>query len=158
PDAVVVTMTGVVVANSSMKFELEQLFEVNFDNPKTKKANLTVESRVLGLLRGEKAGCAEYGDACASIAMAGGGVAPPPPAPPPPPGRAPAPAAAHAHVPAPGEVVALCVPPHQICGCDSLSVNDHDGPKKIPVQPGKYVLHQTFNIAAQSTCFLCKRP
>src|SRR5215468_4292954 len=96
PDTVVVTMTGVVVANSTMKFELEQLFEVNFDNPKTKKANLTVEGRVLGLLRGEKAGCAEYGDACASIAMAGVEVAPPPPAPTPPP---PAPHA-HAHVPA----------------------------------------------------------
>ncbi|HKB40135.1 MAG TPA: hypothetical protein VKD72_27115, partial [Gemmataceae bacterium] len=37
-------------------------------------------------------------------------------------------------------------------------VNDHDGPKKIPVQPGKYVLHQTFTITAESSCFLCKRP
>src|SRR5262249_55078362 len=155
PDTVVVTMTGVVVANSSMKFEVEQLFEVSFDNPKVKKARLTVAGRAPARLRGEKAGCAGYGGARASVAMAGVEVAPPPPAPTPPP---PAPAPAHAHVPAPGEVVALCVPPHSICGCDSLSVNDHDGPKKIPVQPGKYVLHQTFNIAAQSTCFLCKRP
>src|SRR5262245_31916606 len=50
PDTVVVTMTGVVIANSSMQFDLEQVFEVSFDNPKLKKANLTVEGRVLGLL------------------------------------------------------------------------------------------------------------
>jgi len=149
PDTVVVTMTGVAVANSSMQFELEQIFEVSFDNPKVKKASLTVEGRVLGLLRGEPQGCARYADACASIGVAGAELIPPST------GHAPA----HLNVPVAGaELVSLCVPPHSICGCDSLSVNDHDGPKKIPVQPGKYVLHQTFTIAAESGCFLCKRP
>jgi hypothetical protein len=149
PDTVVVTMTGVVIANSSMTFDLEQAFEVSFDNPKLKKANLTVEGRVLGLLRGEPKGCARYADACASLGIAGAEAVPAPGVPCPP----------HANVPIAGaELVTLCVPPHNICGCDSLSVNDHDGPKKISIQPGKYVLHQTFTIAAESSCFFCKRP
>ena len=150
PDTVVVTMTGVAIANASMTFDLDQVFEVSFDNPKLKKAAVTVEGRVIGLLRGEPFGCARYTDACASIGVPGVEhvllPAPPVPVPPPPNG------------PASGEIVGLCVPPHTICGCDSLSVNDHDGPKKIPIQPGKYLLHQTFNIAAESNCFLCKRP
>ena len=149
PDTVVVTMTGLVIANSSMTFDLDQVFEVSFDNPKLKKAALTVEGRVIGLLRGERSGCARYTDACASIGVAGVETASCPA------GHD----AAHAHVPVEGpELVALCVPPHTICGCDSLSVNDHDGPKKLPIQPGKYVLHQTFNIAAENNCFFCKRP
>jgi hypothetical protein len=128
PDAVLITMTGAVVANASMQFDLEQCFEVNFDDPKVKKAKLTVEGRVIGLLRGEKKGCAEYRDACAHVAA----------------GEA--------------EILAVCVPPHQVCDHDNLSVNDHDGPASVPALPGKYTLHQTFTIRANSSCVLCKRP
>jgi len=128
PDTVIVTMTGAAVANADMKFELDQGFEVNFDDPKVKKAKLTVEGRVTGLLRGEKKGCAEYADACASI------------------------------LGAPVELVTLCVPPHMVCDCDSLAVNDHDGPKTVPVAPGKYILHQTFSISARSSSLIWKRP
>jgi hypothetical protein len=128
PDTVIVTMTGAAVANSSMQFDLEQFFEVNFDDPKVKKAKLTVEGRVVGLLRGEKKGCAEYADACAHI---GAG---------------------------PAELLAVCVPPHQVCDHDNLAVNDHDGPRSMPVVPGKYTLHQTFTIRAYSSSVLCKRP
>jgi hypothetical protein len=128
PDTVIITMTGAVVANSSMQFDLEQCFEVNFDDPKLKKAKLTVEGRVIGLLRGEKKGCAEYTDACAHV---GAG---------------------------PAEVLSVCVPPHSACGHDNLSINDHDGPCAVPVVPGKYTLHQTFTIAARSDSVLCKRP
>ena len=128
PDTVLITMTGAVVANSVMRFELEQCFEVSFDNPKVKKAKLTLEGRVIGLLRGECKGSAEYGDACASI-LAG-----------------------------PAELLTVCVPPQSVAGKDNLSVNDHDGPKSLPILPGKYVLRQTFGIAAQSGCFLFKRP
>ncbi len=137
PDTVIVTMTGAAVANSAMQFDLEQCFEVNFDDPKVKKAKLTVEGRVIGLLRGEKKGCAEYNNACAHIAA---GVA-------------------DAHVaPGPAEILAVCVPPHQVCDHDNLSVNDHDGPCSVPVTPGKYTLHQTFTIRAYSSSVLCKRP
>jgi hypothetical protein len=128
PDTVVVTMTGAAVANSSMQFDLEQCFEVNFDDPKVKKAKLTVEGRVIGLLRGEKKGCAEYNDACAHVAAG------------------------------PAEVLAVCVPPHQVCDHDNLSVNDHDGPCSAPVVPGKYTLRQTFTIRATTSGVLCKRP
>ena len=44
------------------------------------------------------------------------------------------------------------------CGCASLSVNDHDGPRVVPALPTKYMWHQTFNIMANSRNFLCKRP
>jgi hypothetical protein len=129
PDTVIVTMSGAVVANSSMQFDLDQAFEVSFDDPKVKKAKLTVEGRVIGLLRGERKGCAEYSEACASIGCG------------------------------PAGAVTLCVPAHQVCGRhDNLAVNDHDGPKTIPVVPGKYALHQTFHISAESSSCLCKRP
>jgi hypothetical protein len=128
PDTVIVTMSGAAVANSSMLFDLDQSFEISFDDPKVKRAKLTVEGRVIGLLRGERKGYAEYADACASI-LAG-------------------------HV----ALVTLCVPPHQVCGCDNLALNDHDGPRTIPVPPGKLTLHQTFKIAAYSTSCLAKRP
>jgi hypothetical protein len=128
PDTVIVTMSGAVVANAEMKFDVDQCFEVSFDDPKLKKAKLLVEGRVIGLLRGEKKGCAEYNDACATIACA------------------------------PVEIVTVCVPSHKVCGCDSLSVNDHDGPKSVPVAAGKYTLHQTFTVAAQTDSFVGKRP
>jgi hypothetical protein len=128
PDTVVVTMSGAVVANASMAFEFDQHFEVSFDDPKVKKAKLTLEGRVIGLLRGEKKGCAEYTDACANIVCA------------------------------PADLISVCVPPHSACECNSISVNDHDGPTTVPVVPGKYTLHQTFNISAHSDSYLCKRP
>jgi hypothetical protein len=128
PDTLLVTMSGAVVANSMMRFELEQSFEISFDDPKIKKARLTVEGRVIGLLRGERKGCAEYSEACASILAA------------------------------PADLVTVCVPPHQVCGCDSLAINDHDGPKAVPVKPGKYTLHETFSISASTASLICKRP
>jgi hypothetical protein len=128
PDTVIITMSGAVVADSSMQFDLDQCFEVSFDDPKLKYAKLTIEGRVIGLLRGERKGCAEYSDACASVGV---GTA---------------------------EVVTVCVPPHSACDCQNLAVNDHDGPKSIPVNPGKYTLHQTFNISAHTDSYLCKRP
>jgi hypothetical protein len=127
-DTVVITMTGAVLANASMQFDLEQCFEVSFDDPKVKKAKLSVEGRVVGVLRGHLKGCAEYSEAVASLTCG------------------------------PTPLAMVNVPPHQACGCDSLAVNDHDGPKVVPALAGKYVLHQTFNISAHSNCFLCKKP
>jgi hypothetical protein len=128
PDVVIITMTGAAVANATMKFDFDQNFEVSFDDPKVKKAKLTVEGRVIGLLRGERKGCAEYSDACAHVSAG------------------------------PVEAVSLCVPPHSACGCQSLSVNDHDGPKSVPVQPGTYTLTQTFALSAHTDSKICKRP
>jgi hypothetical protein len=129
PDTVIVTMSGAVVANSDMKFDLEQCFEVSFDDPHVKKAKLTVEGRVIGVLRGEKKGSADYSDACAHITCG------------------------------PTGLLSVCVPPHGVCGCgDNLAVNDHDGPKSLPVVPGKYTLSQTFSISAHTDSVLHKRP
>jgi hypothetical protein len=128
PDTVIVTMSGAVVANADMRFDFEQCFEVNFDDPKVKRAKMTVEGRVVGLLRGGKKGCADYSDASAHLDACD------------------------------APLVSVSVPPHSACGCDSLAVNDHDGPKAVPVLPGKYTLKQTFCIAAHTQSCLCKRP
>jgi hypothetical protein len=126
-DTVIVTMSGLVLSNSSMKFDLEQCFEVSFDDPKIKKAKLTIEGRVVGVLRGEPCGSAEFTDACATVACG------------------------------PLHPVSLCVPPHGVGQCENLAVNDHDGPKAMPAIPAHYTLTQTFFISAQSKCVLCKR-
>jgi hypothetical protein len=128
PDTVIVTMSGAVVANASMQFDLDQCFEVSFDDPKVKRANLTIEGRVVGLLRGEKKGCAEYSEPCASV-LAG-----------------------------PTELVTICVPVHSACDHQSLAVNDHAGPRTVPIVPGKYTLHQAFGMSATTDSYVCKRP
>ncbi|MGE3808754.1 MAG: hypothetical protein AB7K24_29160 [Gemmataceae bacterium] len=128
PDTVVITMTGVAVsycsprkAMASMDIDLCQDFEVSFASPKVKKAKLTMEGRVVGVLRSSpKGGCASYDNACASLTCGS------------------------------AEIITLCVPPHTVCCGENLGVNDHDGPVSIPVSAGAYSLHQTFTIAAQS--------
>jgi hypothetical protein len=127
-DTVLITMSGVVVANAEMDFDLEQCFEVNFDDPKVKKAKLFLEGRVIGLLRGGKKGCAEYSDACAHVTACT------------------------------ANLVNVCVPPHSACECQNLSVNDHDGPRAVSIVPGKFTLNQTFRIAARTESWVCKRP
>jgi hypothetical protein len=126
-DALVVTMSGVAVAYggpkdsfAGMDFNLDQSFEISFDNPKVKKAKVTLEARVIGLLRSHsKGGGADYDHACASVAANG------------------------------TPVVSLCLEPHSVAGGENLSVNDHDGPLSISnVAAGKYTLHQTFAIHA----------
>ena len=115
-DTVVVTMTGVAVAycgphgaSASMTFDLDQCFEVVFENPKVKKAKLTMEARVIGLLRSHcKGGSASFSDACAAVNCRPGGA------------RRTVPAAA------------------RVAGGENLSVNDHDGPVSAPVAAGKY--------------------
>jgi hypothetical protein len=128
PDTVIITMSGAVIANSDMTFDFDQCFEVSFDDPKVKKAKLTLEGRVLGVLRGEKKGCADYSDASASVSACN------------------------------ADIASVSVPTHSACACESLGVNDHDGPHSVPVVPGKYGLHAHFCIGAHTTCCLCKRP
>jgi hypothetical protein len=140
PDTLLVTMTGAAVAYgaclpavAAFQFDLEQCFEISFDSPKVKKAKLTLEGRVIGLLRSHKhkGGSAEYSNACAGVACGG------------------------------ASLLSLCVPPHAVAGGENLSVNDHDGPVSVPgILAGKYTLHQTFAISASAPCCLlpCKAP
>jgi hypothetical protein len=128
PDTVVITMTGVAVAGghpckhsaAGLDFDLEQCFEVAFEKPDVKAAKLTLEGRVLGLLRshGHGGGSAEQGQACATVSAG------------------------------PAALLTLCVPPHAVAGGQNLSLNCHEGPVSVPVRPGKYTLHQVFHLAA----------
>jgi hypothetical protein len=128
PDTVIITMSGAVLANSEMNFELEQCFQVNFDDPKVKQAKLSVEGRVMGFLRSHCKGTAEQQQACATISSG------------------------------PTALLSMCVPPHVVAGGENLAVNCHEGPITVPVVAGKFTLHQTFSISAHSSCVLCKRP
>jgi hypothetical protein len=81
-DTVVLTMTGVAVAGkhpfkdslASLSFDLVQAFEVNFEKPEIKKAKLTLEGRVIGLLRGTRGGTAQQGPAEAQVSGEAVGV------------------------------------------------------------------------------------
>ncbi len=126
PDVLIVTMSGAAVAYGAFRpalaaqaFELEQCFELSFDNPKVKKGKLTMEGRVIGLLRSHcPKDSASYDDACAAVNVDS------------------------------ASLVKLCVPPHSVGGNQNLSVNDHDGPYNVPVTAGKYLLRQTFRVSA----------
>jgi hypothetical protein len=126
PNAVVVTMTGVAVAGAhpckdsvaSFDFDLNQCFQIETDKPEAKRFKLTMEARVIGVLRSHKYGAAEESGACATVTSG------------------------------PAEVLTVCAPPHSVAGGENLSVNCHEGPVSVQVVPGKYVLHQAFHIAA----------
>jgi hypothetical protein len=128
PDTLVITMTGLAVACAhpgkpsvaAMDCDLTQCFEVSVDKPEGKKIKLTVEGRVIGLLRSHhcRKGSAEESGACATVTCG------------------------------PNEIVTVCAPAHTVAGGDNLSINDHDGPACVPIVPGKFTLHQRFHIRA----------
>src|SRR5262249_14401015 len=120
PDVVVITMTGVCVATAhpfkdavtSMDFDLEQFFEVVFESPDGKRAKVTIEGRVIGLLRthAKAHGTASEGPARAAVTCHD------------------------------TELVHLDLPEHSVSGGENLSINDHAGPITVPVGPGKHLL------------------
>lgn len=131
PDTLVITMTGVAVAcgkpgcpaMASMDFDLDQCFEINCEHPGAKAPRLTMEARVIGLLRTHcccnKGGMVEERGACATI---------------------------HADK---VEILTVCAPSHDVALGENLSINDHDGPVCAPIAPGKYSLHEAWHISAQ---------
>lgn len=139
-DTVVITMTGVAVAYAtplkdslaSLHFDLEQCFEVAFDSPKVKKAKLTLEGRVIGLLRSHKGkGAAEQGAGCAGISSDGNAI------------------------------LLLTVPHHSVSCADNQSVNCKEGAVSVPiVAAGKFALHQKWSITASHPGGMlpCKAP
>src|SRR5207237_8763206 len=84
PDTVVVTMTGVAVAVGSpcgpgvagIDFDLSQCLEVVFEKPDVKAAKLTIEGRLIGLLRShcKGGGSAQNTHACAAVTTEAGQV------------------------------------------------------------------------------------
>lgn len=129
PDTLVVTMTGVAVAGghpckdsvAAWTFDLGQDFEIAFAKKETKKANLTIEAKVIGLLRSHTKGCgaAEIHSPGHAAVLAGG-----------------------------APVVEVSLPPRSVAAGENLSVNDQQGPISIEVPAGKYALRQHFGIQA----------
>jgi hypothetical protein len=127
-DTVVVTMTGVAVAGAhpckdsvaTLNFELEQGLEISFEKPEVKRAKLTVEGRVIGLLRsqGKGGGAAEQQAGCATI-LAGSGT-----------------------------LVTWIVPPHSVTAGENLSLNCREEPVSANLVAGKFTLQETFAVTA----------
>jgi hypothetical protein len=122
-------MTGVAVAGAhpckaseaALTFDLTQDFEVTFEKPEVKKAKLTLEARVIGLLRSHSKGGG-------SAEICG-------------PGRA----VVNSNS---AEIIALDLPARTVAGGENLSVNDRQGPVTVSVVAGKYTLHQLFGVTA----------
>ncbi len=62
--------------------------------------------------------------------------------------------------PAAGPGLALLMPAHEVCGDDSISINDREAPDGLVVRAGKFTFNQTFKVsAAMPKCVLpCKAP
>jgi hypothetical protein len=128
PDALVVTMTGVAVAGAhsckysvaTLNFDLLQDFEITFEKPEIKKAKLTVEARLIGLLRSHSKGGGSAEVCAPHILITSGKTA----------------------------IVAFDFLGRAVAGGENLSINDHQGPQAFPVIAGKYTLHQLFGITA----------
>ncbi len=136
-DTIVVTMTGVAVAGAcpgkcsqaAIDADLSQCIEVSFDKPEVKAAKLTIEGRVIGLLRSHcKGGGIAEESASAEVCTEG------------------------------GPAVSLNLPAHSASCGDNLSINDREGPCSMPVVPGKYNLHVAFHVGAShpKSIFPCK--
>jgi hypothetical protein len=127
-DTVVVTMTGVAVAGAhpckdsvaTLNFDLEQGLEISFEKPEVKRAKLTVEGRVIGLLRshGKGGGAAEQQAGYASI-VAGSGT-----------------------------LVSWNLPHHSVTAGENLSLNCREEPVSATVAAGKLTLHESFAVTA----------
>jgi hypothetical protein len=138
PNEVLILLRGAAVATghpfkdsqAEMDFELDQDLKVVFREPeKTKAAKLTMEGKLIGLLRSQPGchehnsrGTAECGMACAELICED------------------------------KVLVGLCVPPHSVGGGENLTINCQKGPACIPILPGCYRLHETFRLAAAHPC------
>lgn len=138
PNEVHILMRGAAVATghpfkdsqAAMQFELDQDLQIVFRDPeKVKAAKLTMEGKLIGLLRSQPGlhehkgrGTAECGPACAELLCED------------------------------KVLVSLCVPPHSVGGGENLTLNCQKGPACIPIHPGCYRLHQTFNLTAAHPC------
>lgn len=124
-DEVIVTLSGVAVATdhpkgstTAIRFELEQGFEVAFADPNARSGRLTVEARVIGLLRSGSKGSAFESDGVTTVTCGDEGL------------------------------ISVGLPGRGVAGGASLSVNDLAEPGSVPVGPGRYLLHQGWLVGA----------
>jgi hypothetical protein len=137
PDTVVITMTGVAVAGghpcqdsvAALAFDLVQDFEVTFAGKDVKKAKLTLEARVIGLLRSHAKGGGAASITCPAEAVVAPCGAP--------------------------TVLAVALPGRSVAAGENLSVNDREGPVSVSVAAGKYTLHERFGVQASHPRKLC---
>jgi hypothetical protein len=130
PDTVVVTLAGVAVgsahpvggADTSFHFDLSQGFTVVFERPDVKCATLTVQGRLVGVLRGGCRSGAGTSEACAAVSCEGpeGGPA----------------------------LASFCLPAQAVGPKDNQSVYVRGAPVCVPVGPGCYTLRETFAVHA----------
>jgi hypothetical protein len=133
-DTLVITMSGVVTArphpartaSADMDFDLNQEFAIDFPDPKLKKAKLSAEAQVVGLLRGDKHGGSAAVGAGAVVITCG-------------------------HV----SLLSLAIEGHAVGGSDNLAINDRKGPVSIPVPAGDYQLLQRFHLSAAHVRSIC---
>lgn len=134
-DTVVITMAAVAVAGphpckdstAAQDFDLTQCLEFALNGAKTKNVKVTMEARVIGLLRSDRksGGTASESGSAALLSVS-------------------------------TEIVAVQAPAHSVSCGESLSINDHEGPVTVTIAPGKYTLHQVFHVAvATPRSFLC---
>jgi hypothetical protein len=131
-DTLVVTMTGVAVAGghpctdsvATLTLDLVQDLEVAVAKPEIKKVKLSVEARVIGLLRSHGCGGGSAGITCPAHAVVVPGDA------------------------AGAALVEVSLPGRAVGGGENLSVNDQQGPVSSVTAPGRYTLHQQFGVQA----------
>jgi len=146
PTTLVITMSGITATNANLvgtsiahyQFDLTQEFGVRFNLPSVKGATLTMEGRVIGLLRTNHEPYQRFhgqGKGCGTAATE------------------PATAVVAAEA---GEIVSVMLPARSTAGCDDLSVYNHEGPQCAPIQPGHYVLHETWGFGTSHPGFFTR--
>jgi hypothetical protein len=134
PDTVVITATGLCLAGghpicpsrASLLFELSQCLEIVMQKPELKQARLSIEGRMVGLLRSHWKGTASVSDVHAAVSAG------------------------------PVSLLALSLAGQSVTGCRNASLNNGEGPLTALVGPGKYTLHETFEISVHHP--LCALP
>ena len=133
-DTLIITMSGVVTAgphpvkgsSALMDFDLNQEFTIGIADPKVKKARLTIEAHVVGLLRGDRhGGSASVSTGAATVAC--GDVC----------------------------ILSLAIEGHTVSGDDNLAINDHKGPVSVAAPPGDFHLMQNFRVSAAHVRSIC---
>src|SRR5262249_38499432 len=128
PDVLQITLSAVAVAGAhptcqsmaQMGFEVTQDIQVSFNDPKVKQAKLSIEGRVVGLLRTHKGGGqASSSEACAAITSGA------------------------------NEIISICTPERSVCAGGNLSINDFVAPKSASVVAGSVTVHQRWCVSAR---------
>jgi len=145
PTTLVITMTGLVATNADLlctsianyQFDLSQDFQIVCNSKRVKAAKLTIDGRVVGILRTnhehyahcicKKGGIAETQPATAAITSCSHEA-----------------------------IVSLALPARSVCCEDDLSVYNHEGPFCVSLPCAKYTLHENWGIGTTHSCFHCR--